>query len=191
MFALTLFATGTAAAHQDLVSLVQAYQAAKNNQDVDAVAAMLAEDAEFEMVGSGTLVGREQIRALDEYDVGINTQLEFSSCTQAGTTVTCDVVETNDWLDAAGLSENRYVGSAFTFEQGLITRIAASLSPESGQAMGQIFQAFVPWLAQNHTEAMPTLFTPANQFIYSREKGVLVVSLLREWRARAAGDEGS
>lgn len=183
MFALALFAAGTATAQEDLLSLVQAYQEAKNRQDVEAVAAMFAEDAEFEMVGMGTMVGREQIRALDEYDVGINTRLEFSDCTQEGNTVTCDVVETNDWLDAAGLSENRYVSSVFTFENGLITRISAILSPESAQALGQTLQAFVPWIAQNHPEAMPQLFTAENQFIYSRENGVLVVSLLREWRA--------
>lgn len=183
LLALTLLATSTATAQQDLLSLVQAYQQAKNNQDVEALAAMFAGDAEFELVGMGTMVGSEQIRALDEYDVGINTWLEFSNCTEEGNTVTCDVVETNDWLDAAGLSENRYTSSVFTFEDGLITNISATLSPESAQALGQVLQAFTPWIAQNHPEAMPTLFTSENQFIYSRENGVLVVSLLREWRA--------
>ncbi len=183
VLALAFFAAGAATAQQDLLSLVQAYQEAKNRQDVEALAAMFAEDAEFELVGMGTMVGREQIRALDEYDVGINTRLEFSNCVQEGNRVTCDVVETNDWLDAAGLSENRYTSSVFTFEEGLITRISAALSPESAQATGQVLQVFAPWIAQNHPEAMPKLFTPENQFIYSRENGVLVVSLLREWRA--------
>ncbi len=183
MLAVAVFASGAARAQEDLVSLVQAYQEAKNRQDVDAVQAMFAEDAVFEMAGMGTMVGLEQIRALDEYDVGINTRLEFSNCAQEGNTVTCEVVETNDWLDAAGLPENRYPSSVFTFEDGLIVRITANLSPESAQAIGQTLQAFVPWIAQNHPEAMPAFFTPENQFIYSLDNGVLVVSLLREWRA--------
>ncbi len=183
LFALVALTTGAARAQEDLVSLVQAYQEAKNRQDVDAVQAMFAEDAVFELVGMGTMVGREQIRALDEYDVGINTRLEFSECVQEGNTVTCEVIETNDWLDAAGLTENIYPSSVFTFEDGLIVQITATVSPESAQAMGQTLQAFVPWIAQNHPEAMPVLFTPDNQFVYSQDNGVLVVSLLREWRA--------
>jgi hypothetical protein len=40
-------------------------------------------------------------------------------------------------------------------------------------------------------EEIIMLFTPENRFIYSRENGVLVVSLLRAWRADPAGHEGS
>ncbi len=171
-------------AQEDLASLVKAYLEAKNNRDLDAVLDMFADDAEFELVGMGTLVGKDQIRTLDGYDVGINTRLEFSHITQEGNTVTCQLVETNDWLAAAGLREVHYPRSVFTFEDGLIARITAEPSPESAQAMRQVLRAFVPWIAQNHPEAMPVLFTPNNQFIYSEKNGLLVVSLLREWKTR-------
>lgn len=183
MLGLAVIAAGPDGAQEDLVGLVMAYQEAKNRQDVDAVQAMFAQHAVFESVGMGTMAGKEQIRALDEYDVGLSTKIEFKDCVQSGNTVTCEVVETNDWLHAAGLKELAYPSSVFTFEDGLIVQIAAALSPESAQAMEQVLRAVVPWIRQHHPEAVPLLFTPENRFIYSRDNALLIVSLLREWRA--------
>jgi hypothetical protein len=78
-------------------------------------------------------VGREQIRALDEYIVGLIIRLEFSECVREGNSVICDVIETSDWLDAADLATNHYASTTFTFEQGLIVGISASLTPESAR----------------------------------------------------------
>lgn len=176
--------TGAAVAQEeDLMSLLRVWEAAANRHDLDAMEAMFAADAEFELVGQVTLVGKEQIRSIHDYDAGLNTRLDNHDCVVEGNTVTCQVTEHNDWLDAAGISEVHYTSAVYTFEDGLIKRIEATLSPESGQAIGQALQAFDAWATENRPEEYAKLFNPEGRFIYSRESGVRVVGLLKEWRA--------
>ncbi len=165
------------------VAWLEAYEAAHNAFDVDAAMALFADDAEFELVGQGTLRGLTAIRALHEYDRGIRAQVTFRDCRPGGATVTCVADEANDWLAAAGLEALVYPSSVFTFDdRGRIRRIAATLSPEGAAAMGAVLADFVPWLMAERPAEAGVLFSPEGQFIYSEANGRLVVALLGEWR---------
>lgn len=167
---------------QDLVSLVQAFQEVANHHAVDTVMAMFADDAEFEIVGQFTLVGKQQIQAVFEYDAGVNTELQFINCTSEGDTVTCQVVERNDRLEAIGISKLQYTSCVLTFKDGLIQKFTFTPPAESARTIGEIWQAFLPWLAKNYPADYSKMITPAGRFIYNRENGERVVPMLKEWR---------
>jgi hypothetical protein len=178
---LTSFIASTAAAQgEDLVGLVQALQDVMNRHDLDAAMAMYTDDAEFEFVGMGSLVGQEQIRGYKEYIAALNTDLQYSDCTAEGNTVTCQLTKDDDMLRkvAAGPVSHSML---FTFEGGMIQKQAVTTPPESAKVLGQTSGAFLGWVKENHPEAMAKLFTPAGQFIYSGENGTLVASLIKEW----------
>jgi Txe/YoeB family toxin of Txe-Axe toxin-antitoxin module len=61
------------------VSLVESFQEGLNQHDVDKVMSMFAEDAEFEILGVSKYSGKEQIKNVFEYDVGVNTELKYIS----------------------------------------------------------------------------------------------------------------
>jgi len=48
---------------------------------------MFAKDAEFELIGIPKYSGKEQIRNVFEYDIGVNTELKFINCKAQGNTV--------------------------------------------------------------------------------------------------------
>jgi len=168
---------------QDLLSLVQAFQNVANRHDVDTVMVMFADDAVFELVGLYNLVGKQQIRAIFEYDDGVNTDLQIINCTSEGDTVTCQVVERNDRLEAIGISKLQYTSCVLTFKEGLIEKFTARLPAESARSIGEIWQTFLPWLGKNYPADYSKMISPGGRFIYNRENGERVVPLLKEWRA--------
>jgi len=168
---------------QDLLGLVQAFQDVANRHAVDTVMGMFADDAEFEIVGLYTVVGKQQIRAIFEYDAGVNTELQFINCTSEGDTVTCQLVERNDRLKVIGISKLQYTSCVLTFKDRLIRKFTVTPPAESARSIGEIWQAFLPWLGRNYPADYSKMFTPAGRFIYNRENGERVVPLLKEWRA--------
>ncbi|MGD8967604.1 MAG: nuclear transport factor 2 family protein [Anaerolineae bacterium] len=170
----------TAAAQGDLVSLVQALQDAMSRGDLDAAMAMYADDAEFEFVGMGSLVGQEKIRGYKEYITALNTELQYSDCTAEGNSVTCKLTKNDDMLRKVTAGPVSH-SMAFTFEGGLIQKQAVTTPPASAQVLGQTSGAFLGWVKENQPEAMVKLFTPEGQFVYSGENGALVASLIPQW----------
>lgn len=184
LFVISLFIASCRKRAPDPVALVNDYAERANAHDIPAIMEMFAEDAQFELVGQGTLPNLDAIRALHEYDKALQTTLTLQNCAADGLTVTCEMVENNDWLDAAGVDEIFYPSAVFTFsEAGLIQRIAATLSPEDGAAMGAVLAEFIPWLMAERAAESAPLFDANGQFVYSEANGVLVVDLLREWQA--------
>jgi hypothetical protein len=179
----TLFAS-TAAAQEDLMSLVQAYHDSWNRGDVDAHMALYADDAECEIVGYGSLVGQEQIRGYKEYYAALNVDVQFSDCTVEGNTVTCQLSRHDDVLRKAAAGPVS-ISAVFTVEGGLIQKHVGALLEESAPAYYQTSGAFIGWVKENRPEAMAKLFTPEGQFVFSGETGELVASLVKEWTPSA------
>jgi hypothetical protein len=172
----------------DMIEQVKAYERAHNGYDVDATMALFAENAVFELVGEDTLPNLEAIRAMHEYDKGIQAQITFENCLADGLTVTCQVKEQNQWLSAAGLGEIFYPSSRFTFDEaGQIEKIVTTISAEDGAAMGSVLAAFIPWLMQERPEQSKSLFMPEGTFIYNETNGVLVIDLLAQWQSERGG----
>ncbi|MDT8306956.1 MAG: hypothetical protein RRC07_13565 [Anaerolineae bacterium] len=168
----------------DPVALVNDYAERANAHDIPAIMELFVEDAQFELVGQGTLPDLAAIQAIHEYDKGINTTITFHDCSVDGLRATCQASEQNDWLKAAGLDGITYSSTVFTFtEAGRIQRIAATTSPDDGAAMGSVLAEFIPWLLAERPERSAALFDANGQFVYSEANGSLVVELLREWRA--------
>lgn len=183
LIVISLFIASCRNREPDPVALVNAYAERANAHDIPAVMRMFAEDAQFELVGQGTLPNLAAIQALHEYDKGINTMITFHDCSADGLSITCQAREQNDWLEAAGLGEITYSSSVFTFtEAGRIQRIVATASPEDGAAMGGVLAEFIPWLLTERPERSASLFDANGQFVYSEASGILVVDLLREWQ---------
>lgn len=167
----------------DVVALTEDYVRKANVHDIPAIMRMFAEDAQFELVGQGL----DAIRALHEYDKALQTTLTLQDCAADGLSVTCEIVERNNWLDAARLDEIFYP-SVFTFnEAGLIQSITATVSSEDGRAMGAVLAEFIPWLKAERAAESAPLFDPEGQFMYNEENGRLVVQLLKEWQASKGG----
>jgi hypothetical protein len=169
--------------HQkDLITLAEAFQESANRHDIEALMGKFTEDAEFEIVGLVTLVGREQIRAIFEYDAGVNTELRFFNFRLEGNTVTCQVVERNDRLKAAGFDELLYTSCSIVFRERLIQKFTFSPQAESIQNLVEVTRLFLPWVQKNYPLDYLKLFTPEGHFIYNRDNGVRVVFLMKDWR---------
>lgn len=168
---------------RDLVTLVKAFQEVANRHAIDAVIGMFADDAEFEIAGQVTVVGKEQIRAIFEYDAGGNTELQFFNFRSEGNTVTCQVVERNDRLKAAGFDKLLYPSCSIVFRDELIQKFTNSPEAESARSLGEVMRKFLPWIQKNYPLDYSKIFTPEGRFIRNRENGERVVSLMKEWRA--------
>ncbi|MDJ0752536.1 MAG: nuclear transport factor 2 family protein [Ardenticatenaceae bacterium] len=167
-----------------MIDQIKRYEKAHNAYDIEAAMAFFAQDAVFEMAGLGTLSNLDKIRALHEYDRGIHAQLSFQSCLVDDLTATCEVREKNDWATAVGMDHFYYPSSVFTFTpSGHIKKIVATMSVEDGLAVREILGEFIPWLRSERPEESQPLFTPNGEFIYSEANGILVVELLKQWRA--------
>jgi hypothetical protein len=102
----------------------------------------------------------EAIRAIHEYDKGIQARLTFENCLADGLTVTCEGTEQNKWLSTAGLGDVFYPSSIFTFsEAGQIQKIVTTISSEDGAAMGGVLAEFIPWLMVERPQESAPLFT--------------------------------
>ena len=172
--------------HINLINLVESFQEVFNRHDVDEILTMFSKDAEFEIVGQSKLTGKQQIRNIFDYDVGVNTELKFINCKSEGNSVHCQILEQNDRLDAIGISELEYASCTFVFKDGLIQSFTAKIPAESMRYIMEKWQNFMPWITKNYPDEYSRMFTSEGRFIYNRENGRDVVPLLREWRISQA-----
>ncbi len=165
----------------NLIDLVESFQERVNQHNIEKIMAMFTEDATFEIVGFSKFAGKQQVKIIFEYDIGVNTNLEFINCKSEGNTVHCQLLERNDRLDAIGIRELKYSSCILTFKDGLIQSFAAEIPPEFVEHNSKILKKFIPWLTENHPDDYARMFMPDGRFIYNRENGRDVVPLLRKW----------
>jgi hypothetical protein len=164
-----------------LEETLQAYLAAANRHDLDAVGAVIADDATW-VLFNDTLVGKAEVMSPLRFDEGANTVLELSNVVVRGDTVDFDLLERNDVLEALGIAELHH-SPRFIFRDGLIHRKMARRPPAEAAAFGDSLGAFVKWLTENDPEAVEFLW-PDGQFNYSREAGQAMPELVMTWRQR-------
>jgi len=177
-----LFFFMSCSARPNLLLRVIEYQDHKNQQDLEFVLAMFAKDATLDFGPMGSLTGTEQIRAIHEYDVALNTIIRFEDCEAIDNRVSCRTTETNDWLSLAYIESITYEESRFVFTpDGRIQSASATLSPESGAALGAAIAHFDTWAKANRPDEYAALFSQDGRFAYSYENGKRVLDLLRQW----------
>lgn len=174
----------------NLIDLVKTLQERVNQHNVEKIMSMFTEDATFEIIGLSKFAGKHQVKIIFEYDVGVNTNLQFINCKSESNTVHCKILERNDRLDAIGISELDYSSCIFTFKDSLIQSFAAEIPPHFVEHNRKILKKFIPWVTENHPNKYARMFMPEGRFIYNRENGRDVVPLLRKWRMKN-GDKNS
>ncbi len=162
--------------------IVQEYKEALNSHNVDSLMRYYAADAVFEIAGLGmSLSGKDSIRGVAEYDSVLNTILYLSNLTVRGDSVFCEITESNDWMNAAGMTSAYYPQAIFVVINGKISRIKAEISDSSAANFDKVLSEFVPWANENYPESMAEMM-PEGNFVFNGKNGETVVRLLRQWR---------
>ena len=180
----------------DLVGVVRDLERAANRHAVDEVLGMLADDVEFELEGLGSLVGKEEMRRVFEYDAGVHGELHLVNCTARGQVVECRLVERNDRLREAGLDEMHYPSCvfAFTTAESTTARIRswrAVPDPDEMRSFERFWGRVRRWIAENHPADSARIFTSDGRFIRTRSNGERAVQLAREYRSTREDQPGS
>ena len=170
----------------NLIDLVESFQERVNQHDVEKIMTMFTEAATFEIVGLSKFSGKQNVKNIFEYDVGVNTNLQFINCKSEGNTVHCQILEHNDRLDAIGIDELKYSSSSciIAFKDNLIQSFKAEIPPESVQYNAKMWKKFIPWIMEHYQDEYARMFMPDGRFIYNRENESDVVQLLRKWRMK-------
>ena len=102
----------------NLIDLVKTFKDSVNQDNVEKTMSMFTDDASFEIVGLSKFSGKQNVKNVFEYDVGVNTNLQFINCKSEGNTVHCQILERNDRLKAIGIDELKYSSCIFIFKLG-------------------------------------------------------------------------
>jgi hypothetical protein len=170
----------------DPLSIVEKFNALKNRHRVAAALEYLSDDCVLEKPGVFKLEGKAQIAAHYEYEKALRSRFVFSDYAlkpdeKAGL-VTCRVHEQNAFQHAAGLPEYVYKSWEYTVAGGRISRIVATRSEETANAVANFNAFFQSWLTV-HPEALKKLLGADGKAVYSRETADLLVSLVKEYRS--------
>jgi hypothetical protein len=163
--------------------VVQSYQQAHNDGDLEKLLSLYADDVQFEIVGQVSLQGKEKIRHLAEHDFALNIHMSIDQLVTHGDTVQCQLTETNDWLKTAGIPEARYTGF-MVIEKGFIQSIRAELVPESDRAFKRVLVPLMEWGSKERPQQVAEMM-PQGQFVYNAENANRSLALLQEWKQAA------
>lgn len=163
--------------------IVEAYIEANNQHDIDAEMSLYAEDVAYEVVDYFTKTGKSALRQLGQYGIAINNSFYFHEYTlEEPGQVSFKVTQQNEVLRTFGVDEVRYASYKMTIRDGLITSVRTELSQESLKLVKETDEAFVTWAAKEKPEAFAAMLSDG-AFIHSKENGLAMMALLREWQA--------
>ena len=167
----------------DHLGTVMQFQEHKNNGDLEATLALFSEEPSLDFGPLGTISGMPEVRAILEYDLALNTHLQFQDCREDGAEVICRVIETNKWLKTAQIESVEYEENRFAFAaDGRISSVSATFTAESAQLLGAAIAGFHQWATANRPEEYSELFSEQGAFVYSAENAEKVLTLLSAWR---------
>lgn len=156
---------------------------AKNSHNIKAAMSYLADDTVLEIPKMGIKVtGKESRIAIAEYDTALHTVLTPSNIEVNGDTVFCAMTEHNDWVAAAGIPDLYYPITIHVVKNGKISYVFADMADSSKENIERVLDHFVFWGNEKYPEKMRTM-APKGDFVYNAANGVMVVDMLREWKA--------
>lgn len=165
----------------NLEDQVKTYEQVHNRHDIEKVMSLYTKDITFEIVGTWTKVGIEQVRKLAEWDAATNSHMIISDIEIHRDTVTFKLKEGNDWWRLAGIEDLYYEPCRMVFQGGKINQLKAEVTQESMKAFQEVWPAIVQWASKERSEALSELM-PEGEFVYSAESAKRWLALLREWR---------
>jgi hypothetical protein len=167
----------------DVLSLMQRLQNLPDRFRVDDLLDLFNDDAQYQIMGHSTFVGKDKIRQAFEYDAAANTELRFINLLPHRDGLTCQLIARNDRLRAMGIDDVFYTSCTISLREGQIQKFVATVEEEASQRIKQRVQAFVAWLAREHPAEFSMLCTPGGDLIINAENGRRGVPLMIEWWA--------
>ncbi len=168
----------------DLTALADAWEAAFNAGDVEALLDLYAEDARWSQTDMAAVEGKEALVAQLAFDLGLQGEMLLSDCVADETSVTCGAEWTHGWQTAVSLPTFIFNNISWTIADDLIVQEDRTLAPELAAAIDELWAAFMPWGKAHHPGDMRKLFTrDEGVMIPSAENAPLLVELLTEWQA--------
>ncbi len=165
--------------------IVFAYQEAHNTHDVDAVLALLSPNIRFGMTGLWVREGLDEVRALEEWDAVMNSQLTFNKFKRRNQRLECNGVEVNDWYRTVGIEQVYFDLIRFEFEAGKIRHIRAKMAPKSEMTIDRAVNDVVRWALDVYPKEIEDL-VPRSVFRYGHEQALRWKKLLEEWKKAAS-----
>lgn len=166
----------------DKTDIVDAYRTAYNAGDVDGVMSLLSDDAIFRVSGVFNFQGQEAIRNVAGFDSALHTTMTMREISTAGDTVSCTLIETNDWLELTGIDSAVY-SAQFVVVDGSISAILAESSPSTAEAMSAAMMPVIGWTIVNQSDELDKLIVDG-QMVYDADNAHRMMRLTRAARAR-------
>jgi len=159
--------------------IVREFIATVNSHDVEAVGAMVAEDASVAFAGFTPFEGRDRIGDYFAFFAGFHARWDYTSTESRDNVVSGTMAAHDEWSEAAGISPLVYAKFELTVRDGLIARIDTEFTKESNQALSELLERFTPWAAAKH----PELYDEEGDYIYDESTGSGMVAAIRDWVA--------
>ncbi len=169
--------------------VLEKYADLLSSHQIDELMKLYSDDIKFDIPSFDMhLSGKSALRGVAEYDSVLNTEMTLNDITSVGDTAFCEIVETNDWMEAAGISSAVYPRALFVVTDGRISQVMAELSDSSAAEFSRVLSQFVPWAEENHPREMARMM-PGGRFIYNAQNGQTVVGILRQWRHATTSED--
>jgi steroid delta-isomerase-like uncharacterized protein len=163
--------------------LLQKYMEASNNHDLETLASMTAEDAVWHL-GPYKFDGKEEVLQPHTLDEGTNARLEYSNVVVKGNSVEFKLMERSDVSDSLGISALIHY-PRFTFKDGLVIRKEAwKKDKKRSEHDKRIYEAYRKWIREEKPEERAKFIDPDGRLIFSRESGLIMARLAKEWRKK-------
>lgn len=161
--------------------IVQAYLEAHNAHNVEGVLDLLSPQIRFGMTGLWVREGLDEIRALEEWDAVMNSQLQFTDFKMRNQRLECKGVETNDWYKLVGIEQVSFQPIKFEIEGGKIRHIRAQIAPKSEMAVDRAVNDVVRWALDVYPDEI-TQLVPRGVFRYGHDQAQRWKKLVAEWK---------
>ncbi len=166
------------------IAVVTEYEQTSDKHQIDSLLSLFSDDAQVEFVGMGpVLTGKSMIAEKARYDSVLDAQITIHVDQVERDTVFATAVETDKWLNQAGLPPSVYSPVMFVISKGKITDLQAQLSDSSVAAINHIMQGLIPWAQSNEPDKLNELL-PQGAFSYSVKSASLSLELLKDWQNR-------
>lgn len=169
---------------KDEKAIVLAYQEAHNAHNVEQAMSYFAPNVRFEMAGLWVREGAEEIKAMEEWDAVVVGKIAFGDAKVRGGRFECKAKETNAWFDVVGIEAVYYESYRFEFQNGLISRIRAKISPKGEMAIDKVINRIMRWALEARPDEIEDII-PRGQFNYGNEQAERWMVLVKEWKQQA------
>ncbi len=156
------------------------YLATHNSHNVQQSLSYYSDDISFELVGTWIKKGKEEIKNLEEWDAAVNSFLEVNIVRINKDTLFCSGNERNDWFIAVGIDEIVYEEIIFIIKDGLIYKVVAKPSSETGKKIGSAMNSIMEWASKTDNNPLSELL-PNGEFTYSKETAEKWLIVLDKW----------